>query len=241
MDRGDPAYRGQADYNGLLLRLYDPLVLGPISRYVWRAPAELGVALYRRHIRPNHLDVGPGTGYFIDHAGLPAGSRVTILDPNPNVLRHVTRRLRNLDVTAVQADVLKPLPVEGPFASAGMNAVLHCLPGPLERKAVAVANVAGVLAPEATFFGATVLGRSAKHTRAGRGFLTAFNRRGVFDNLDDTEAGIAEILRRSFREVTIATLGGLAIFSATGPRSKEPVASKPGSLEPDSSARKDEV
>jgi hypothetical protein len=34
MDRDDPAYRGQSDYNELLLRLYDPLVLGPISRYV---------------------------------------------------------------------------------------------------------------------------------------------------------------------------------------------------------------
>jgi hypothetical protein len=241
MDRNDPAYRGQADYNGVLLRLYDPLVLGPISRYVWRAPAELGVQMYRQHIRPNHLDVGPGTGYFIDHAGLPAGSRVTILDPNPNVLRYVKRRLRNLDVTAMEADVLKPLPVAGPFESAGMNAVLHCLPGPLERKAVAIANVASVLAPEATFFGATVLGRSAKHTRMGRAFLTAFNRRGVFDNLDDTQDGIADILRRSFRAVTIETVGGLAIFSATGPFQKDPGASRPGSRKARSSARKDEV
>jgi SAM-dependent methyltransferase len=217
MDRDDPAYRGQSDYNELLLRLYDPLVLGPISRYVWRCPAELGIRMYREHIRPNHLDVGPGTGYFIDRAGLPAGSKVTILDPNPTVLGHVTRRLRNLNVTPVEADVLKPLPALGPFASAGMNAVLHCLPGPLERKAVAAANVAKVLAPGATFFGATVLGRSAKHTRMGRAFLTAFNRRGAFDNLDDTEEGIAEILRRSFRQVTIETVGGLAIFEATGP------------------------
>ena len=222
MDRDDPAYRGQSDYNELLLRLYDPLVLGPISRYVWRCPAELGVRLYRQHIRPNHLDVGPGTGYFLAHAGLPAGTRVTVLDPNPNVLRHVTRRLRDLEVTAVEADVLKPLPVTGPYDSAAMNAVLHCLPGPLERKAVAVANIASVLAPGATFFGATVLGRSAKHTRMGRAFLTAFNRRGAFDNLDDTEDGIAEILRRSFGQVTIETVGGLAIFAATQPATSNP-------------------
>jgi len=220
MDRDDPAYRGQADYSELLLRLYDPLVLGPIVKYVWRAPAELGVDMYRENIRPNHLDVGPGTGYFIAHAGLPSGSRVTILDPNPTVLRHVTRRLRDLDVTAVEADVLKPLPVAGPFASAGLNAVLHCLPGPLERKAVAVANIAGVLAPGATLFGATVLGRSAKHTRLGRAFLTAFNRRGAFDNLDDTEDGIAEILRASFSEVTIETVGGLAMFAARNSRNR---------------------
>jgi SAM-dependent methyltransferase len=217
MDRNDPAYRGQSDYNELLLRLYDPLVLGPIARFVWRFSTDRGVDLYRQHIRPNHLDVGPGTGYFLEHAGLPSGSKVTILDPNRNVLRHVTRRLRDLDVTAVEADVLKPLPVAGPFDSAAMSAVLHCLPGPLERKAAAVANVARVLAPNATFFGASVLGRSARHTRLGRAFLTAFNRRGAFDNLDDTDEGIAEILRRSFRQVTIETTGGLALFTATNP------------------------
>lgn len=215
MDRDDPAYRGQADYNGMLLRLYDPLVLGPISRYVWRAPAELGVRMYRQHVRPNHLDIGPGTGYFIDHAGLPRGSRVTIVDPNRNVLRYVARRLDDLEVVAVEADVLKPLQVAGPFASAGLNAVLHCLPGPLDRKALAIANIARVLAPDATLFGATVLGRSARHTRAGRAMLAAFNRRGVFDNLDDTEDGITEILRRSFETVTVETVGGLALFTAT--------------------------
>jgi SAM-dependent methyltransferase len=225
MDRDDPAYRGQADYSELLLRLYDPLVLGPIVKYVWRAPADDGVRMYRRHIRPNHLDVGPGTGYFLEHAGLPPRSLITILDPNPNVLRHVTRRLRGLDVTAVEADVLKPLPVAGPFASAAMNAVIHCLPGPLERKAVAVANVARVLEPDATFFGATVLGRSAKHTRLGRLFLTAFNRRGAFDNLDDTQDGIADILRASFRQVSIETVGGLAFFSASGPIARPGISS----------------
>ena len=46
--------------------------------------------------------------------------------------------------------------------------------------------------------------------------LAAFNRRGAFDNLDDTEDDIADILRRSFAEVTIETVGGLAIFTATG-------------------------
>src|SRR5262245_20117311 len=154
MDRDDPAYRGQADYSELLLWLYDPLVLGPIARYVWRWPVDRAVRTYRQHIRPNHLDIGPGTGYFIAHAGLSAGSKVTILDPNPTVLRHVTRRLRDLDITAVEADVLKPLPLAGPFASAGLNAVLHCLPGPLDRKATAIANIAAVLAPDATLFGA---------------------------------------------------------------------------------------
>ena len=140
MDRDDPAYRGQADYTRSLLRLYDPVVLGLVARAVWRCPTSRLVEGYRQHIRDRHLDVGPGTGYFLERSGLPDGSRVTILDPNPTVLRHAAGHLRRLEVTDIEADVLKPLPVDGPFESAALHLVIHCLPGPMPRKTAAVAT-----------------------------------------------------------------------------------------------------
>jgi SAM-dependent methyltransferase len=220
MDRSDPAYRGQADYsNPGFLRVYDRLVLGLFARFAWRWSTSEHVRVYREHIRPNHLDVGPGTGYFIELAGLPDGSRVTILDPNPTVLEFVTRRLRRLNVTPVQADVLKPLPTPGPFSSAALSGVIHCLPGPMAKKAPAIEHIARVLAPDGVFFGATILGRSASHTRFGRALLQAVNRRGTFDNLDDSASELREILERSFRDVRLDVAGGSATFVA-----KEPVA-----------------
>jgi SAM-dependent methyltransferase len=218
MERDDPAYKGQRDYNALLLAAYDPLVLGPIARFVWRCPTTRLVELYRRHTRDRHLDIGPGTGYFIEHAGLPSGSQVTIVDPNTNVLRHVSRRLRSLDVTAVEADVLKPLPVHGQFDSAALHLVIHCLPGPLARKAAAVADVAAVLAPAGVLFGASVIGASGSHTRAAGMFLRAFNWQGGFDNLGDTEDGLRGILRASFEHVELQTIGSIAVFAASHPR-----------------------
>ena len=116
MDRDDPAYRGQSDYTRTLLRLYDRMVLGFAARSVWRCPTPRLVEGYRQHIRDRHLDVGPGTGYFLERSGLADGSRVTILDPNTNVLEHASRRLQRLDITAVEADVLKKLPIDGPSA-----------------------------------------------------------------------------------------------------------------------------
>ncbi len=222
MDRSDPAYRGQAEYSRAMLRLYDRLVLGPIARYVWRLPPEVHdhVGFYREHIRPNHLDVGPGTGYFLEHAGLPAGSKVTVVDPNENVLRHVEQRrgrIGRVELTAGQADVLKPLPVSGPFGSAALSFVLHCLPGPMERKAAAIENIATVLAPDGVLFGTTVLGSTGDHNRLARGFLRTFNKRGAFGNLDDTEAGLREILQRSFSNVDLRAIHGIAIFVATDP------------------------
>ncbi len=218
MDRDDPAYRGQSDYTRLLLDAYDPIVLGFVSWFVWRSPTSRLIEGYREHIRDRHLDVGPGTGYFIERSGLPDGSRVTLLDPNTNVLKHASRRLGRLDVTVVEADVLKPLPVDGQFESAALNLVLHCLPGPLDRKATAVANVAAVLEPTGVLFGATVLGRSGPHSWLARRVLGAFNRRGAFDNLDDTEEGLRAILAASFEHVILETVGSTAIFSATKPR-----------------------
>jgi SAM-dependent methyltransferase len=219
MDRDDPAYPGQSDYTRPLLMVYDRMVLGFMARYVWRCSTSRLVGSYRRHIRNEHLDVGPGTGYFLGRSGLPDGSRVTILDPNSNVLAHAARRLRRLDVTAVRADVLKPLPVEGPFGSAAINLVIHCLPGPPSRKAQAVANVAAVLAPTGVLFGATVLGSSGRHTWPARRVLWAFNRRGAFDNLDDTEDWLRQVLGASFERVELETMGSVAMFAASVPRS----------------------
>jgi SAM-dependent methyltransferase len=218
MDRDDPAYRGQADYSPLLLNLYDPIVIGFVAWAVWRFPLEPLIELYRANIRDRHLDVGPGTGYAIDHSGLPVGSRVTLVDPNRNVLRHASRRLRRFDITAVEADVLKPLPVDGPFESAALSLVIHCLPGPLSRKALAIKHVAAVLAPTGVLFGASVLGRSGQHTWLARRVLSAFNRRGAFDNMDDSEDGLREILEASFEHVEVGTVGSIALFSASGPR-----------------------
>ena len=217
MDRNDPAYDGQREYTPLFLKIYDPVILGFFTRVMWRCPASRLVERYQRYVRFPHLDVGPGTGYFLERAGLPEGSPVTILDPNRNVLDHASRRLRRLDLTAVEADVLKPLPLDGPFDSAALNGVIHCLPGPLARKADAVANVAAVLAPTGVLFGASILGTSGQHTWLSRSALGSNNRRGVFDNLDDTEEGLAEVLGQSFGHVELETIGAMAVFAATDP------------------------
>src|SRR5581483_2142430 len=216
MDRDDPAYKGQAGYNAFLLAIYDPFVLRFMTRAVWRSPVQSGVELYRRHIGRRHLDIGPGTGHLIEK-GAPAGTKVTLLDPNPKVLMHSSRRLSSLDPATVEADVMKPLPLEGRFDSAALSFVLHCLPGPLERKGVAVRNVAAVLEPDGVMFGGTVLGITERHTRPARMMLRAFNRNGVFDNRGDTAEGLREILEDSFKDVTVEVAGSTALFVARRP------------------------
>jgi SAM-dependent methyltransferase len=160
MDPSDPAYAGQELYSRAFLRIYDPLILGFYGNVVWRCPTSRLVQHYARHVGHRHLDVGPGTGYFLEHARLARDTQITLLDPNRDVLAHAARRLAHLHPWTLQADVLKPLPVPAGqrFDSAALNYVLHCLPGPPERKAAAVQHVAAVLQPGGVLFGATVLG-----------------------------------------------------------------------------------
>ena len=218
MERSDPSYKGQAAYNPLLLAIYDVWVGKFMARVVWKTPIPPGVERYRRHLGSRHLDVGPGTGYFIEKAAPPAGTEITLLDPNPHVLKHVSRRLASMAPATVEADVMKPLPVDGPFDSAALSFVLHCLRGPMTNKATAVRNIADVLTSDGVLFGGTVLGNEASHTRPARAFLWAFNKRGDFDNLEDTVDGLHAILDASFRDVEIEVAGSAAYFSATAPR-----------------------
>ncbi len=218
MERSDPSYKGQASYNPALLAIYDVWVLKFMARAVWKTPIPPAVERYRRHLGARHLDVGPGTGYFLEKAEPPPGTEITFLDPNPHVLKHASRRLASMAPATVEADVMKPLPVDGPFDSAALSFVLHCLRGPMTNKATAVRNIADVLTPDGVLFGGTVLGIKETHTRSARAFLWAFNKEGGFDNLEDTVEGLRGILEASFRDVEIEVAGSAALFSATSRR-----------------------
>lgn len=214
----DPAYAGQKHYTSSFLRIYDPLVLGFFGRFVWRCPTGRLVEHYHEHIGRRHLDVGPGTGYFLERARLREGAEVTLLDPNADVLAHASRRLAHLTPTTVQADVLKPLPVDERFDSAAMNYVWHCLPGPLSRKSSAVHNVAAVLEEDGVLFGATVLAEPGLHSWFSRTAMRINNRRGIFDNLEDTADDLRGVLNECFQRVDMEVAGTVAIFAAAQPR-----------------------
>jgi hypothetical protein len=112
---------------------------------------------------------------------------------------------------------MKPLPVDGPFDSAALSFVLHCLRGPEANKAVAVRNIADVLSPEGVLFGGTVLGFRSNHTTPARAFLRAANKQGGFENSDDTPEGLRRILEMSFSDVDVDVVGSAAFFAAAKP------------------------
>jgi SAM-dependent methyltransferase len=218
-DSSEPGYKGFKDYTPRFLKTYDAWVLGFMAPRVWKMGDEPGLALYRKHMGRRHLDVGPGTGYFIAESKPPQDIELTLVDPNPNVLDHCAKTLAQWEPIMVRANVLKPLPLEGPFDSAALTHVIHCLPGPLAAKAPAIKHIASVLTHDGRLFGGTVLGLSARHTWAARMFLRLANLHGGFDNRDDDVDGLRAMLEEHFSEVEIQTPSpSVAYFIASCPR-----------------------
>jgi SAM-dependent methyltransferase len=221
MKTNDVGYKGYKDYTSRFLKIYDRFVVGFMVPRVWKTTAEPGLALYEAHLGRRHLDVGPGTGYYISVLSPPTDIALTLVDPNPDVLDHCAASLAAWDPALVEANVLEPLPVEGPFESASLAHVIHCLPGPMADKGRAIEHIAAVLSDDGVLFGGTVLGLSAGHTLAARTFLRIANLQGGFDNLDDSIDGLRAILEASFEDVVITEpTASIAYFVASRPRGR---------------------
>ena len=90
--------------------------------------------------------------------------------------------------------MLQPLPAIGPFDSAGLCYLLHCLPGTIPEKAVVFDHIRPLLTPGASVFGATILQGDAPRSRAAQALMDFYNRKGVFSNAGDTLADLREAL-----------------------------------------------
>ncbi|QGN32072.1 bifunctional 2-polyprenyl-6-hydroxyphenol methylase/3-demethylubiquinol 3-O-methyltransferase UbiG [Microlunatus sp. Gsoil 973] len=219
MSDADEVRRGAAIYSRPVLRIYDLVVVRLSNSFVWRCHRDRMVEQYERCVGRRHLDVGPGTAWYLAKASLPAGVMITLVDLNANSLARASARLAGLTTIAVQADVLAPLPdAIGRFDSVAANFVFHCLPGSWAVKGVAFGHVADRLAADGVFFGSTILGRGVRHNLVGRRLMAIYNRRGIFHNADDDQEGLERSLREHFMEVTVTVVGTVALFRARGPR-----------------------
>ena len=201
-------------FNDRTLRHYDWFLEFACNR-VWRCPIDRTLELYQRHLSSNHLEVGVGTGYFLDRLRFPSSApRLALLDPNPHCLRHAEARLARYAPEVYRADALAPIKLGvGGFDSIAINYVLHCMPEALPGKGIAFANLKPLLNPGGVLFGSTVLRLGVPCDLRARAFMRLLNARRVFCNLQDSLAGLREALQSSFRQMQIDIIGCVAQFS----------------------------
>ena len=219
----EPTHAGQAIYSPLLLAFYDFIALGVSNRFVWRCPTRRMLELYDRHVTADHLDVGVGTGWFLDRCEFGTTTpRLALMDLHANPLAAAAHRTTRYAPQTYERDVLRPIAFDGvPFRSIGITYVLHCLPGTMREKAAAFDNVLPLLRADGVLFGATLLSVGVRRTAAARALMRLYNRLGIFSNATDSLDDLRDALLLRFREVELETIGSAALFYARGPRVKQ--------------------
>ena len=205
-----------AVYTPARLALYDAVILGLSCSLVWRCPRRHFLELYDQHIGSPHLDIGVGTGYFLDRCRFPIERpQITLLDPSDACLTKAASRLERYSPRVVKASALEPLDLgTAQFASIALNGVLHCLPATPETKAAVLARLKPLLEDGGVVFGSTILGSGVEHGRLARTALARYNREGFFTNLADDLDGLERTLAHNFADPQIEVRGSFALFTA---------------------------
>lgn len=211
----DQVDAGQAVYTRHTLKFYDFVVLGFSNRIIWQCPTSRLLEHYNRHITANHLDVGVGTGYFLDRCHFPNSEpRITLMDLNRASLRFASRRIARYRPQIIRHNVLEPLPCGiAKFDSVGVNYLLHCVPGTMESKAIVFDNLRAAMNPGGVLFGATLLQGGVRSNWLARWLMTVYNRQGIFSNDCDDLHALEKSLRDRFGQVTFDVVGCAAVFA----------------------------
>ncbi len=172
--------------------------------------------MYDRNVSNNHLDIGVGTGYFLDHCRFPsANPRLALMDVNHSPLEFAARRLARYRPETYLADATKPFGIEAPvFDSVALTNLLHCLPGDMAAKCVVLDNVQDFLNPGGVVFGATLMYRGVRCSPYATAAMRINNWLGTMCNLKDTIEDLEQALRSRFRESMVIMVGCEAVFWA---------------------------
>lgn len=206
---------GQAIYTRRTLAVYDLVVLGVSNHFIWKCPTQRLVDHYNKHVSANHLDVGVGTGYFLDQCQFPTPTpRIALIDLNANSLEYASQRIARYNPELYCKNVLEPIFWDkDKFDSVGINYLLHCIPGSIESKSVAFEHLKALMNPNAVLFGSTLLQGDVPRSWLAKKLMNTYNKKGIFSNQKDTLEGLKRMLNKYFREVSVEVVGCAALFS----------------------------
>lgn len=213
---------GAAIYTRGVLAVYDLYVLTLSNSIAWNCPRKRLLEHYNTNVGANHMDIGPGTGWYLREVTWPTENpAVMLMDLNPNSLEMTSKRLvgTGARVQTHVGSVLSPIDPElGKFDSVAANFLFHCVPGNWSEKGKSFRYIADVTSDEGVFFGSTILARGVRQNIAAKALTTIYNTTHTFHNTADDREGLISALERAFEDVRVDVIGTVAVFSARKPR-----------------------
>ena len=202
-------------YSKSLLKIYDFFVLGLSNTFFWKCPTKLILDFYNQHVSGKHLDIGVGSGYFLDNCKFfKPNPIIALVDLNPNSLQFTAQRISRYKPTTLIANVFQPLPLDSTdFESIGLNYLLDCLPGNnMLNKGIVFKNIKTLLKDHGVIFGTTILGKGGSQNLFARQLIRTYNAKGIFGNTDDSREDLETILQENFHSYDIRVVGCVAFF-----------------------------
>ncbi|WOO41643.1 class I SAM-dependent methyltransferase [Rubellicoccus peritrichatus] len=205
---------GQAVYSNKVLSIYDLWVLGISNSFIWKCSTKLLRSEFFEFATENHLDVGVGTGYYLEKCLIYEKCRIGLIDLNANSLQAAASRIHQRKPEIYQANVLDKLNlVCDRFDSISMNYLLHCLPGTIKEKSVVFDNLIPYLNKNGVVFGSTLLGTGIEKSGMASWLMAFYNRKGIFHNSQDSLDDLTSALNNHFTKVEVKVVGCAAVFS----------------------------
>ena len=200
------------------LDYYDLFVNKINCKYVWKCNEKNIYNLYTNNIQKHHIEIGPGTGYYLKPF-ISNLKSLELVDINSNILRYANMRLLNpnlkkkiTNINLFQKNNI--LKIDNEITSIGVNCVLHCVPGPIE---VSIDNLIHNLKKEnkenkIIIFGSSVINDSEKNILQDfeLGLLNYFR---IFDNKQDNEERLITYFQTRQLQYKIHKVGSIILFS----------------------------
>ncbi|KEQ19105.1 class I SAM-dependent methyltransferase [Endozoicomonas numazuensis] len=207
---------GQAIYTKRSLFFYDLYVLALSNHLIWRCPTKHIKSLYNSHLSNRHLDVGVGTGYFLDKCQFPDTTpTVALIDLNKNSLDATAFRIKRYQPSTFVRNILEPVELpESNFKSIAINYLLHCIPGSIPEKAIVFDHLTPHLQKGGVLFGSTILHKGVNRGFLAKKLMALYNDKGFFHNTQDRLEDLEQALSSRFSRFEIEVKGVVAIFRA---------------------------
>lgn len=208
-------YAGQSIYTPRILAFYDFGVLTLSNSFLWRCPTARLLRHFNQNVTENHLDIGVGSGFFLDKCNFPTPHpRIGLMDLNPAAIKYTAARIRRYNPEEYIHNIFDPIDFVCPkFQSISLNYLLHCLPGKLSDKSIIFDHIQSLAGPSAVCFGSTLLGDDISLNWGARRLMSFYNKNGIFSNSCDNAHNLERELTKRLDIISFEIVGATVLFS----------------------------
>ena len=193
--------------SNILLNNYDYFVNNLNCKYVWNCNQNIIKDLYKNNLSKNHIEIGPGTGYFLKQNQFDS---LYLLDINNDILNDSFKNLKNNSkkIVKINKNIFNKnnqIKINN-VNSIGLSYVLHCVPNTLDISLNYLVN--NLNKKDVTLFGSTVIPTNTHILASSELFF--LNKLGIFNNLNHNLEQLKNFSKNYDHEINV--VGNVLVF-----------------------------